>query len=85
MLSVILAHSQIAASPVTSDLSCQDEIRKGHVAAVMTEIEDVEEERGDEEEEEKLTEGDGNYKYVFTKIMVNLAPLFFKWRIIPWR
>lgn len=68
VLSAILAHSQTAASPVTSDLSCQDEIRKGHVAAAMTEIEDVEEERGDEEEEEKPTEEDGNYKHVLTKI-----------------
>lgn len=59
---VILAHSQTAASPVTSDLSCQDEIRKGDVAAVVTEIEDVEEETGDEEEEEKPIEGDETWK-----------------------
>lgn len=59
MLAVILAHSQTAASPVTSDLSCQDEIRKEHGVVVMTGTEDEEVEREDEEEEEKPTEEDG--------------------------
>lgn len=59
MLPVILAHSQTAASPVTSDLSCHDEVREEHVVVVMTGIEDVEVEREDEEEEEKPTEEGG--------------------------
>lgn len=39
---VILAHSQTAASPVTSDLNSHDEIREEHEVVVMTGIEDVE-------------------------------------------
>lgn len=39
---VILARSQTAASPVTSDLNSHDEIREEHVVVVMTGIEDVE-------------------------------------------
>lgn len=38
---VILARSQTAASPVTSDLNSHDEIREEHVVVVMTGIEDV--------------------------------------------
>ena len=59
LLKVILGHSQIVASRVTSDLSCQEETRKEHVVVVMTEIEDEELEREVEEEEEKPTEEDG--------------------------
>lgn len=62
MIPAILAHSQTAVSPMTSDLSCLDEIRKEGVVVVMTGIVDVEVERGDVEEE-KPTEGDGNYCY----------------------
>lgn len=57
MLTVILAHSQTAASQVTSDLSCHD--GEEYVVVVMTGIEDVEVEREDVEEEEKPTEEDG--------------------------
>lgn len=60
-LPVILAHSQTAASQVTSDLNCHDGIREEHVVVVMTEIEDVELEREDVEEEEKPTEEDGKF------------------------
>lgn len=56
-LPVIPAHSQTAAYPVTSDLSCHDE--EEDAVAVMTEIEDVEVGREDEEEEEKPTEEGG--------------------------
>lgn len=58
---MILTRSQTAASPVTSDLSFQDEIRKDHVAVAMIEIEGVEVAREDEEEEEKPTEEGGKY------------------------
>lgn len=44
---------------MTSDLNCQDEVRKEHVAVVMIGIEDEEVEREGEEEEEKPTEEDG--------------------------
>ncbi|TMS10602.1 Leukocyte receptor cluster member 8-like protein [Larimichthys crocea] len=44
---VILAHSQTAASPVTSDPSCHDGVREEHAVVVMTGIEDVEVERED--------------------------------------
>lgn len=57
LLPVILAPSQTAASPVTSDLSCPDE--EAHVVVEMTGIEAVEVEREDEEEEEKQTEEGG--------------------------
>lgn len=52
----IPARSQTAASPVTSDLSCHDEIREELAVVVMTGIEDVEVEREDVEGEEKPTE-----------------------------
>ena len=58
LLPVILALSQTAASPVTSDLSCHDETRE---AVVMTGIEDVEVEREGVEEEEKPTEEGGKF------------------------
>lgn len=58
MLPVILAHSQTAASQVTSDLSCHDGASEEHVGVAMIGIEDVEVERGDVEEE-KPTEEDG--------------------------
>lgn len=53
---VILAHSQTAASPVTSDLSCHEGIREVHVVVVMTGKEAVEVESEEEEEEERQTE-----------------------------
>lgn len=56
---VILARIQTAASLVTSDLNCQDEVRKEVVVVVMTGIEDEEVEREDEEEEERPTEEGG--------------------------
>lgn len=59
MLPVILVHSQTAASPVTFDLSCHDEVREELEVVVMTEIEDVEVEREDGEEEEKPIEEGG--------------------------
>lgn len=52
---VILTLSQTVASPVTCELSCQDEARKEDVVVVMTGREDVEEEEG----EEKPTEEGG--------------------------
>lgn len=59
MLPVILAHSQTAASPVTSDLSCHEGIREVHVVVVMTGKEAVEVESEEEEEEERQTEEGG--------------------------
>lgn len=59
ILLVTLTHSQTAASPVTSDLSCPDVVRKEDVVVVMTRIEDVVVEKEAEEEEEKPTEEDG--------------------------
>lgn len=59
LLPAIRAPSQTAASQVTSDLSCHDEVREEHVVVVMTGIEDVEVEREDVEEEEKPTEEGG--------------------------
>lgn len=56
MLSVILAHSQTAASPATSDLSCHVEVREARVAVVMTGIE-VEGSAAGEEEENPTEEG----------------------------
>lgn len=58
MLPVIQAHSQTAVYLVTYDLSCQDEVKKEHVAVVMTGTEDEVVER-EVEEEEKLTEEGG--------------------------
>lgn len=53
---VILTHSQIAASAVTSDLSFQGEVRKEGVVVAMIGIEGVEVVREDEEEVEKEEE-----------------------------
>lgn len=68
VLSVILAHSQTAASPVTSDPSCHDGVREEHAVVVMTGIEDVEVEREDAEEEGKPTEEGGKLINVITEI-----------------
>lgn len=46
---------------MTYALSFQDEIKKDHVVVAMIGIEDVEGERGDEEEEEKPTEEGGKF------------------------
>lgn len=70
VLPVILAPSQTAASPVTSDLSCHGEVREAHVVVVMTGIEDVEVERGDGEEEKPTEEG-GKLIDVITKMTLN--------------
>lgn len=59
MRPVILAPSRTAASPVTSDLSCQDGVREADVVVVMTGIEAVEVESEDEDEEERQTEDGG--------------------------
>lgn len=58
MPSVILAHSQTAASPVTFDLNCQDETRKV-VVVVMIRVRDKEVEREAEGEEGRPTEEGG--------------------------
>ena len=61
VLSVILAHSQTAASPVTFVLNFQDEVRKEAVVVVMTGIEAEGVEREEEGEEEKPIEEDGKF------------------------
>lgn len=57
---MILTHSQIAASAVTSDLSFQGEVRKEGAVVAMIGIEGVEVVREDEEEVEKEEE-DGKF------------------------
>lgn len=79
VLSVILAHSQTAASPVTSDPSCHDGVREEHAVVVMTGIEDVEVEREDVEEEGKPTEEGGKLINVITEITL-ISPLLFTLR-----
>lgn len=75
MLPAILAPSQTAASQVTSDLSCHDEVREEHVVVGMTGIEDVAVEREDVEEEEKPTEEGGK--------LINIGKrLYFKYGVL---
>lgn len=75
VLPVILTHSRIAASRVTSDLSCQDEIRKGVEDVVVTGIEDVGVEKEDAEEE-KPTEEDGIVVFILKhlKSLMKILP-----------
>lgn len=78
MLPVILAHSQTAASQVTSVLSCHDGVSEEHVVVAMIGIEDVEVEREDVEEE-KPTEEDGKLMldYIYPIFVIYHCFVFF--------
>lgn len=78
MLLVTLALSQTAVSPVISVRSFRGDARKGLVAGVMTGIEGEEVEKGEEDEGEKPTEGEGIVikltMFIYHTIYISLRP-----------